>query len=257
MSGFRRSCILRLVTFFAFSLAFVPTSGGAERKRAAAKRPRIVAPTLESAPQNRPPSESSAGSPRYFSVLQDKARKIEERNTNEGWAYVISGGLALAISIPGYYLSDDVFARSVYSLGETLAVASIGYGAYLVLVADDYARFARILQSSPTLSLAEKDRLSFEFMNENAKRAKAVRKIRVISHALTAGLNFLNGATTDSRELRTALYFIGGINVLASLSYLFRESEEEKFLDEIRNGGKVEAFIGVTHGPMLGLKYRF
>ncbi|MBS1962872.1 MAG: hypothetical protein JST04_11690 [Bdellovibrionales bacterium] len=197
-------------------------------------------------------------SPVYFPILREKARKIEDRNLNEGWAYVISGGIALAVSIPGYYLSEDVFARSVYSLGETLAVGAVGYGAYLILVSDDYARFVRILESSPSLSIAEKEKLSYEFLNENAKRAKALRKIRVISHGLTAGLNFLNGATSDNRELRTALYFIGAINVLAAGSFLLKESEEEAFLDEIRSKGKVEAVLGVGRsGPLLGLQYRF
>jgi hypothetical protein len=193
----------------------------------------------------------------YYPILQDKAHKIEERNSDEGWAYVVSGGIALAASIPGYYLSEDVFARSVYSLGETLAVGSIGYGSYLILVSDDYARFVRILESSPTLSVTEKERLAYEFLNENAKRARAVRKIRVISHGLTAGLNFLNGATSGNRDLRTALYFIGSINVLAALSFLFKSSEEETFLDDIRTKGKVEAFVGGGAGPMLGFQYHF
>ena len=216
-------------------------------------------PSLQSFPHVRPESAQSSTvfTPLYYPILQEKARRIDERNTNEGWAYVISGGVALAASIPGYYLSEDIFARSVYSLGETLAVGAVGYGAYLILVADDYARFVHILESSPTLSSAEKEKLAYEFLNENAKRAKALRKIRVISHGLTAGLNVLNGATSGNRELRTALYFIGAINVLAALSFLVKPSEEESFLEEIRTKGKVEAFLGVTQGPMLGLRYSF
>jgi hypothetical protein len=208
-------------------------------------------------PRRVPPTPPRRIAPLYYPVLRDKARKIEERNTAEGWAYVVSGGVALAVSIPGYYLSEDIFARSVYSLGETLAVGAVGYGSYLILISDDYARFVRILESSPTLSLSEKERLSYEFLNENAKRARAVRKIRVISHGLTAGLNFLNGATSDNRELRTALYFIGAINVLAALSFAFKPSEEESFLDGIRAGRKPEAFLGVSNGPLLGLRWRF
>jgi hypothetical protein len=236
-------------------VAFVANAGAAGRTRTAKTNrpaPKPAPITLESLPRPSAPPPTL-----YYSILREKAHAIEERNTTEGWAYVISGGVALAASIPGYYLSEDVFARSVYSLGETLAVGAVGYGSYLILVSDDYVRFVRILESSPTLSPAEREKLAYEFLNENAKRARAVRKIRVISHSLTAGLNFLNGATTENRDLRTALYFIGAINVLAALSFLFKASEEEAFLDDIRAKGKVEAFLGVTHGPMLGLQYRF
>ncbi len=230
--------------------AFVLIGFAANAGAAPAKRFRPL-PTLESKPQT--PVEV----PKYYPILKDKAKKIEDRDVSEGWAYVISGGVALAASIPGYYLSSDVFARSVYSLGETLGVGAIGYGSYLILVTDDYARFVRIIESSPTLSVVEKEKLSYEFLNENAKRAKALRKIRVISHGLTASLNFLNGATAGNSDLRTALYFVGAINVLAALSFLFKTSEEETSLEEIRTKGKVEAFVGVKAGPMLGLRYSF
>jgi hypothetical protein len=232
-----------LLTLVAFSATSSPASVRNRRPR------RVPPPSLRSGPAPTPSL--------YYPILRDKAHKIDDRNTNEGWAYVISGGVALAASVPGYYLSEDIFARSVYSLGETLAVGAVGYGAYLILVSDDYVRFVRILDSSPTLSTSEKERLAYEFLHENAKRARAVRKIRVISHGLTAGLNFLNGATSDNRDLRTALYFVGAINVLAALSFAFKVSEEETFLDQIRTKGKVEAFVGVSAGPMLGLRYRF
>lgn len=251
----RRIPLFRRIVSTLVLVAFAADAGAAARGRAGkGSRPLPKPPTITLESPARP---SELSPTKYYSVLREKAHAIEERNTTEGWAYVISGGIALAASIPGYYLSDDVFARSVYSLGETLAVGAVGYGSYLILVSDDYVRFVRILESSPTLSSAEREKLAYEFLNENAKRAKAVRKIRVISHSLTAGLNFLNGATTENRDLRTALYFIGAINVLAALSFLFKASEEETFLDDVRAKGKVEAFLGVTTGPMLGLQYRF
>jgi len=171
-------------------------------------------------------AESSV-SPQAYEILKSKANTIRSNEATDGWAYIVSGGVALGLSIPGYYLSKDVFARSVYSVGETLGVASIGYGSYLVLIEDDHSRFLKILERVPQLSVEEKNRLSHLFLWENSERARKVRKIRVISHSLTAGLNFLSAATSKNRDLKTALYFIGGINVLAALNFGFRASEEE------------------------------
>lgn len=201
------------------------------------------------------PQPGAKTNPGAYELLKDKAAKIEETNSTNGWGYIISGGLAVAISVPAYFLTEDVFARTVYSLGETLGVASVGYGSYLVSVQDDTARFGRIISQS-SLSPKQRDELSFHFLSENAKRARAVRKIRVITHSLTAGLNFLNGFTTDSRELRTALFFVGGINLLATVHYLFSESEEEKFFQRLAQRN-LDVILSPGPSPLLGLQYRF
>lgn len=193
------------------------------------------------------PTERSA-----WSVLESKATAIADRNHSSGWAYVISGGVALAGSIPGYYLSEDVFARAVYSVGQTLGVAAIGYGSYLVLVDDDATRFQRIVSKVETLSARERNELAAGFLLESADRARAVRRIRVITHGLTAGLNFLNGATTSHRELKTALFFLGGINTIAALSFGLTRSEEEKLTETWSIG------LGAGgSGGRLALRLRF
>lgn len=139
--------------------------------------------------------------------------------------------------MPGYYLSEDVFAKGVYSLTETISVASIGYGSYLLLVDNDLSRFVRIVKSVPGLSRAERDKLADSYLVENADRARNVRKIRVISHGLTAALNFLNGVTASQENLAQALYFIGGVNTLAAIGFAFSRSDEEKALDARGAGG--------------------
>jgi hypothetical protein len=162
--------------------------------------------------------------------LRAKATAVSAENHANGWAYVISGTVSLGVSVPGYFLSEDVFAKAVYSITETLGAASVGYGAYLLLVDDDFTRFERILARAE-LTPEERNRLARRFLEENADRARNVRKIRVISHSLTAGLNFLNAATSSQRDLSTALYFVGGINTLAAITFAFRKSEEEKLTE--------------------------
>jgi hypothetical protein len=184
--------------------------------------------------------------PQAYRILEKRAKYEEAENTRNGWAYVISGTLALGVSIPGYYLSQDVFAQVIFSVGQNLGVASVGYGSYLLLVDQEYARFHRILKQAPQLGEQERESLAHQFLAENADRARNLRKIRVITHGLTAALNFVNGTTATNRELKTALYFLGGINTVAALAFGFGKSEEE----EIKESLKAELIIG----PMVGLR---
>lgn len=188
-----------------------------------------------------------------YRLLKEKANKIDSENTKNGWAYIISGSVALAVSIPAYYMSEDIFAKAIYSLGQTLGVVAVGYGSYLVLVADDYSRFVGVIDKARMLDQHEKNELAEVFLRENASRARNIRKIRVICHSLTAGLNFMSAATTGHRELQTALLFIGGINALAALNFALSRSEEEKMIEERKPAGKVSMVVG----PVVGISISF
>jgi hypothetical protein len=194
-----------------------------------------------------------------FAHLKDKSDKLRKEERVNGWAYIVSGAAALAISLPAYYLSDDIFAKTIYSVGQTIGVGAIGYGSYLVLIDDDYSRITRLIESVPELSESERNRLAQSFFRENSQRARNVRKIRVISHALTAGLNLSSGLTASQRELKTALFFIGGINALAAVSFGLSRSDEEKLGDQFAAGeGALELALSPLPGnTSLGLVYRF
>lgn len=196
-------------------------------------------------------ASTSAGGGGAFELLENKANNELSTDHTEGWGYLISGGLALGVSLPGYYLSSDVFAKAVYSVTETISVAAVGYGSYLVLVDNDMTRFVRIVKSVPHLTRAQQNQLAYSYLRENADRARNVRKIRVISHGLTAALNFVNAATASDTNLATALYFLGGVNTLAALSYAISKSDEEKALEPQHAG------LDVFFGPVTGLAYRF
>jgi hypothetical protein len=179
---------------------------------------------LAAAPSRAAPQPEAGGT---YRMLKEKSVELAESNRVAGWSYVVSGGILVGVSIPAFYLSTDPFARAIFSLGETLGVASVGYGSYLVLVSDDYTRFVRIVDAA-RVGPAERERLADGFLRETASRAASVRKIRVISHGLTAGLNLLNAFTSSQRDLKTALYFLGGINTLAALNFALRPSDEER-----------------------------
>ncbi len=184
-----------------------------------------------------------------YEYLNTRAEDLRKANSIRGWGYVISGGVALAVSIPGYYLSEDIFARTIYSLGQSVGVASVGYGSYLILVDDDIIRFHKIISTQASLTESQKNDLAKSFLQETAAQAKRTRHLRSLTHGLMAGLNFLNAATAEHRELRTALFFLGGVNTLVSLTNLFSTTDEEKVFQE-----KFSLSLGPT-GFQIALKY--
>ena len=198
-----------------------------------------------------------------YKLLTDKANTISTDDRETGWAYILSGAVTLTVSIPAYYLSTDLFARVIYTVGETLGVAAIGYGSYLVLIDNDYTRYKRIIDRVPNLTAPQKDNLARIFLDENAERARRVRRIRVITHSLTAALNFLSAATSSQSELRTSLYFIGGVNTLAALGFGLKKSEEEKLIDGIAPTASLALITAATDAGVatpalgLGLNFRF
>jgi hypothetical protein len=204
-----------------------------------------------------PAKADSAGG--AWELLDSKSTELSNSNHSNGIAYLISGGAALAISLPGYYLSDDVFAKTVYSLTETLSVASVGYGTYLMLIDDDVTRFVRIVKGSPGVGAQARNQLATAYLHESADRARNVRKIRVISHGLTAALNFVNGVTSSQKDLATALYFLGGVNTLAAVGFAISKSDEEKLVESREAEEKTRKKVSMEFfvGPVSGLAFRF
>lgn len=184
-----------------------------------------------------------------FDYLSERSDTLRKNNSIKGWGYVISGGVALGVSIPGYYLSSDIFARTIYSLGQTVGIGAIGYGAYLILVDDEMIRYHKIIASQKSLSDLQKNQLAKAFLEETAAQAKRTRHLRALTHGLMAGLNVLNGATAEHVELRTALFFLGGVNTLVSLTNLFTTTDEEKVYQE-----KFAFSVGPT-GFVAALRY--
>jgi hypothetical protein len=195
-------------------------------------------------------SSPHASGPTPYQLLSEKASVTQTTNQGLGLAYVISGATTLGISIPGYYLSEDVFARSVYAIGESIGVVAMGYGVYLLLIENEYSRFKKIVDSSASLTSDHKNQLAKSFLNEQARRAKNVRKIRAVSHAMMAGLNTLNAVIASHRDLRTALFFLGGVNTLVFLHCLFSTSEEESIPDSTTS-------IGLSPNVQIALRVRF
>ena len=151
-------------------------------------------------------------------------KEVDTRQANQrdfqGKAFLISGALLLGASIPGFYLSKDLFAQGAYSVGENLGIAAVGYGGYLWSTSADLSIFVRLVDQ-PDLSAEQKERLARDFVSEEHARNRRTLHIRALTHGLTAGLNALNAVTTLNTDLRLALGFLGLVNLLAAGHLLF------------------------------------
>lgn len=153
-----------------------------------------------------------------FQKLMNETRRNEQI---EGMAYVVSGGLAFVGGIVGYHNSKDVFAKGAYALSQSLGVAAVGYGAHQQRLGHEQHLLYDTLEADRQLSNSQKDQLVKIYFQFDQQRSQESQRIAGLTHGLLAGLNFYNGSMAQQEDLRSALYFIAAINLLASVSYSF------------------------------------
>lgn len=170
-----------------------------------------------------------------WTVLNEKADRVENERLSRGWGYVVSGAVATAVSVPAYFLSQDIFSKAVFSISQNLGVAAVGYGGYLVSVNDELVGFRQMLRSVPEVTPRARESLARHYLIQNGETVRRVRRIRMITHGLTAGLNFTNALTSSNQELKNSLYFLGGINLLAVIGLAFEKTDEEKLEQRFRS----------------------
>lgn len=154
---------------------------------------------------------------------EDFAHEVEiqkARDYRNGLSYVISGGLAVIGGIAGAKLTDDAMEIGIYTLFQTIGIASVGYGAYTWQIGGEERSFYQTLLMS-NLKPEQKTQLLRAYALEKRERERRDRMIRAITHGLIAGLNIYSAATAQNDSLKTGLYFIGGVNLLAAASFTF------------------------------------
>lgn len=167
---------------------------------------------------------SSLASPSDVSDWRRFSIQVEETTQQqrfEGLAYMVSGGLVLIGSTIGLEKSDDILAKSVYSISQTLSIAAIGYGAYLHSIGDEDRTFFNIIENSTSLSPTQKNEILLSYQRQRGENKRKARLIRIITHGLIAAANFYGASQESDEGLRTALYFMGGVNAIASISIAF------------------------------------
>lgn len=183
----------------------------------------------------------SRHSPGYslFDYLDRKTAHDAEKQSTDGWAYVISGSAAVLISTPGYYLTSDVFGKIVYAAAQTAGFAAIGVGASMVMLDQENRSFIKVVKKVPELTQQQRDKLALAYLQERAATARKARTLNVITGSLSATSNIVDALIANNEDLRTVHMFLGGVSVLSVLHSLFTETTEEQTLRLTTQGVQV------------------
>ncbi len=144
----------------------------------------------------------------------------KEKDRRNGLSYVISGSLALVGGIWGNSIAEDTAEKGIYTVFQTIGVASVGYGAYTWQIGGEERSVYQTLQYSK-FTPEQKSQFLRAYNYERKDRAKRDRLIRAVTHGLIAGLNFYNASQQKQESLKNTLYFVGGVNLLAAVSFTF------------------------------------
>jgi hypothetical protein len=153
----------------------------------------------------------------YSSIMLE----LENQQRTEGYAYAISGGLVLLGSSIGYAKADGALEKSVYSVAQSLSIASIGYGIYRLQVGNQERALFKVIAASDELT--EKQKLSMmKYYYKSKEQLKETNKwIRFFTYMAMGSLNIYHASQEANEDLKVPLYALGGASVLISLSIVF------------------------------------
>lgn len=160
-------------------------------------------------------------SEKIWKAYKKKIELTESKEHTLGLSYMISGGVATLGGIYGYYNSQDPFARGVYAIAQSIGIGAIGYGAFTYWIGDDQRSFYNIIENTESLSNAQRVQILRSYLQSKKRQEQKSNTIKAITHGALAIINGINASKESNQDVRTVLYFLGGINLLASLSYTF------------------------------------
>lgn len=158
-----------------------------------------------------------------FSNWEDFYKQVEiqkEKDKKNGLSYIISGSLALIGGIWGNSISEDTAEKGIYTIFQTIGVASIGYGAFVWQIGGEERSLYQTLHFSK-FTTEQKSQFLRSYNFQKKEREKKERLVKAVTHGLIAGLNFYNASQQKQDSLKSTLNFIGGVNLLAAISFTF------------------------------------
>ncbi len=186
----------------------------------------LFAATAFAAPAPLPPS-GPVGSPTSRQLESDWERfetfsKNKTRNDYlNGLSYIISGSLAYVGGQFGQSASNDQIEKGVFSVFQTIGIASIGYGAYTWKVGGDDRLLYETLQEAPGLDERDRAAIVRSYFSSRREREKRERLVKAITHGIIAAHSLYTATQQTNESIKNAFFFIGGVNVLATISYSF------------------------------------
>jgi hypothetical protein len=102
-----------------------------------------------------------------------------------------------------------------------MGIAALGFGTYMLEIGHEDRSFYQAIQKTTSLNSAQKEELLSNYLAEKRQIEKKARLIRAFTHGFISALNFYNGTKQKDSNLQSVHYFIGGINLVAAVSFSF------------------------------------
>jgi hypothetical protein len=166
---------------------------------------------------------NSAQAADYNLKWENFAKEIEiqkQKDYRNGLSYIISGALALGGGLWGSAIAEDGAERGIYTVFQTIGIASIGYGAYTWKIGGEERALYQTLNDTK-LTPEQKSQFLKSYAVVKKDKEKQDRFIRSITHGLIAAINIYNASQQDTDSIKSGLYFIGAVNLLACASFTF------------------------------------
>lgn len=164
------------------------------------------------------------GADQVYSLKWDEfAHEIDlqkDLDTKNGLSYIISGALALGGGIWGANIAEDGAEKGIYTIFQTIGIASVGYGTYTWKIGGEERSIYQTLNNTG-LTSDQKSQFLKSYAAVRKQKEKQDRFIRSITHGLIAAINIYNASQQDLDSVKSGLYFIGAVNLLACASFTF------------------------------------
>jgi hypothetical protein len=194
-----------------FILASLNPAFAAEGTHRRAKRPAAKAATAKvTRPVQMPPveinpfSEPPASFTNEWTEFERMMREKQKKDRTDGLSYVISGSLALVGGLIGQGATKDPLEKGVYTLFQSIGVASIGYGIYTWKLGDEDRWIYDIVESAPSMSMQDKIEMIRSYKATKIAREKQQRFVRALTHGLIAAQNIYGATHTTNDTIKNA-----------------------------------------------------
>jgi hypothetical protein len=145
--------------------------------------------------------------------------KVDQfRGSSEIW----TGGLALLSGLVGDAMTKDPLEKGVYSIFQSIGIASIGLGLYDMQIGSQDRKFHELLTSTnDAISIEDKTQLVRKYSWVEKKYDKKDKSIKIVTFSLIAITQLYNSTRVTNASVKNTMMFLGAVNSLVALSFSF------------------------------------
>jgi hypothetical protein len=144
-----------------------------------------------------------------------------EKDRKEGLSYIISGSLGLVGGLLAQSATSDSLEKGVFVISQSIGLAAIGVGANKWILGDEQRMVYESIRDVKSLSDQQRTDIIRSYFDRKRERQLREGRIKGITFAVIAALNFYGGTQTNNDAVKNSLYLIGTVNSLAALTYSF------------------------------------